>query len=165
MHSTHIAGVDPGIIHTGVVELNLYPAQREILLYHEALVGMDAQAVLDVITRAPNAPGDTATHVFVEGYRPRQNLTPDRKMQEGVAAIRAATGGKVLDNMGVKKIITPDLMKVFGVWTFSTTTHHQDLRSAARIALLGAVKDDQLNPIIADIVRDYLDGNPWTITQ
>ena len=42
-------------------------------------------------------------------------------------------------------------------------THHQDLRSAARIALLGMLRDEQMNRLLADVVRDHLAGETWTI--
>jgi hypothetical protein len=54
-------------------------------------------------------------------------------------------------------------MELLGVWKFKTPTHHQDLRSAARILLLGMFKDPQLNKLIADIVRSHLRGKDWSV--
>ena len=85
-------------------------------------------------------------------------------MVTAVSEMRKATGGKVLLNEGVKKVIRPELMKLLHVWLFSTKTHHQDLRAAARIGLFGMVKDEHLNRVLADIVRDHLDGCDWKVT-
>jgi hypothetical protein len=105
------------------------------------------------------------THIFIEAYRPRSHFNTDARMTEAVNATRAALPGSiVLLNTGVKKVVKQPLMELLGVWKFSTPTHHQDLRSAARIALLGALRDDKLNRIIADIVRDHINGNDWCVT-
>ena len=55
---------------------------------------------------------------------------------------RVMPDARFLPNMGIKRVITQDLMELLEVWSFTTATHHQDLRAAARIALLGMVKDD-----------------------
>jgi hypothetical protein len=65
--------------------------------------------------------------------------------------------------MGVKKIVKPAVLITLGAWLFSTPTHHDDLRSAARIAVLGMMKDPEMNLLLADIIRDHLGGQPWTI--
>ena len=104
--------------------------------------------------------------VFIEGYRSRSNFAHDAKMITAVQTLkRLIPGSTVLDNMGVKKIITPDLMKVLGVWTFTLQTNHQDLRSAARIALFGMVKEDEYNTLLAKIITDHINGNPWIVIK
>jgi hypothetical protein len=45
MSVTHVVGVDPGLVHTGVVSLMFDPVHREIHVDHEAVVGPDATAV------------------------------------------------------------------------------------------------------------------------
>jgi hypothetical protein len=86
-------------------------------------------------------------------------------MLNAVAEFRKETKGTVLDNTGVKKIVKPSVLQVLGAWDFATPTHHQDLRSAARIAVLGMMKDQTMNTLLADVVRDHIDGKPWTITN
>jgi hypothetical protein len=164
MQSTHIVGIDPGIVHTGVVEMNFYPRDREITVQHEVVLGTDAAAVRDWIYRVPSAPGETAPVIFIEGFRARSNLGHDREMTEAVAAMKQATKGQVLDNMGIKKVVRTEVLKLLGVWQFATPTHHQDLRSAARIAVLGMLKDPDLNRLLADVVRDHLDGRTWDVS-
>jgi hypothetical protein len=65
--------------------------------------------------------------------------------------------------MGVKKVVKSPLMELLGVWDFRLKTHHQDLRSAARIALLGMLKDDHLNKLLTDVVADHLRGENWNV--
>lgn len=54
-------------------------------------------------------------------------------------------------------------MNLLGVWKFSTVTHHQDLRSAARIALFGMLKNEETNRLLADVVADHLKGSDWDV--
>lgn len=161
MSVTHVVGVDPGLVHTGVVGLAFNPHTKVLQLKHEAILGPDGPAVrrwIDNEIHLPHA-------IFIEGYRPRSNLNSDKRMVEGVAEIRRATGGQVLLNTGVKKVVKKSLMELLGVWSFPTVTNHQDLRSAARIALLGMLKDEGMNQLLADIVRDHLEGRDWHVAR
>jgi hypothetical protein len=162
MSVTHVVGVDPGLVHTGVVRMVFTPASQEVWVRHEAINGLDAAAVAKWCQAEAREQKPT---IFIEGYRPRSNLNNDKRMVEGVAAIRKATGGQVLDNTGVKKVVRKSLMDLLGVWSFSTVTHHQDLRSAARIALLGMAKDGDMNRLLADIVRDHVEGRDWCVVH
>lgn len=147
MSVTHVVGIDPGLVHTGVVNLLFDQSKRTITVCDRVVDGLAEKDIKAGVILAGVKP-----HIFIEDYRPRSNLGTDRRMLEGVALIHKAVGGKKLDNMGVKKIIRRPLMELLDVWSFATATHHQDLRSAARIALLGMVKDDELNRLLADIV-------------
>jgi hypothetical protein len=84
-------------------------------------------------------------------------------MLAAVADMRRETRGTVLNNTGVKKVVRQPLMELLGVWKFSTTTHHQDLRSAARIALLGMLKHQELNRLLTEVVKDNLEGRGWRV--
>lgn len=168
MSVTHVVGVDPGLVHTGVVSLVFTPADRKIFVAHEAVAGLDGQAVnLAIANNWHSSLGSyVKPDIYIEGYRPRSNLNSDKRMVEGVAKIKATLpGSTVLLNTGVKKVVKKDLMELLGVWSFSTVTHHQDLRSAARIALLGMLKDEEMNRLIADIVRDHLKGRDWHVAH
>lgn len=156
---THIVGIDPGIVHTGVVSMEFFVASRKMQASHVAIPGPDADAVQGWITsqRGPDKP-----HVYIEGYRSRGGRSShDKDMLLAVDSIRKATGGKVLDNMGIKTTVKRPVLELLGVWKFSTPTHHDDLRSAARIAVLGMLKHH--NELLADVVRDHLDGRPWRV--
>ena len=158
-----IIGVDPGIVHTGVVLIRVLPHARSIEVWHEAVAGTNTTAVRDWIYRHKVEPKPP---VFIEAFRPRSNFGHDQQMVTAVSEMhKALPGSTVLQNTGVKRVITQPLMELFGVWKFSTSTHHQDLRSAARIALLGAVKDETMNEIVANVTRDGIDGRHWPVTH
>jgi hypothetical protein len=159
MSVTHVVGVDPGLVHTGVVGLSFFPNRREVHVGHAAVAGPNAKQVEAFAITQLALP----QHRFIEAYRPRSAFGTDQRMVTAVAEMRKATGGTVLDNTGVKKVVKQPLMELLGVWKFSTVTHHQDLRSAARIALLGMLRDEQMNRLLADVVRDHLAGRTWTI--
>lgn len=161
MHPTHIVGVDPGLVHTGVVRLLFVPSVREVHLEHEAIAGPDAKATADWISTGEFV----EPTVFIEGYRPRSHFNSDAQMTAAVQQIRAATGGRVLLNTGVKKVVKQPLMELLGCWKFSTVTHHQDLRSAARIALLGMLKQESFNVLLTSVVRDHLAGRTWRVSS
>jgi len=161
----HIVGIDPGLVHTGLVRMVFDSAQRSVSLEHEVISGAQPpedqgkQANLWAKQQPPKRPA----YVYIEGYKPRHHYGSDPKMIALANEMRRWTGGKVLLNTGVKKVVKKDLMILLGVWSFGTVTHHQDLRAAARIALLGMLKDPALNRVLADIVRDHLNGQTWAI--
>jgi hypothetical protein len=161
MSVTHVLGIDPGLVHTGMVWLSFVPKMREVQVRHHAVAGPDIMK----IQRLAGAFSGDDCRIFIEAYRPRSAFNTDARMGEAVSTIRVATGGTVLDNTGVKKVVKQPLMELLGVWKFATPTHHQDLRSAARIALLGMLRDERLNTVVANVVRDHLDGNTWTRVQ
>lgn len=123
------------------------------------VVGPDARAVAAWIRGIGQHP-----RIYVEQYRTRQHLSSDMRMVKAELDLRQALpGARFLPNMGIKRVITQDLMDVLEVWRFPTPSHHQDLRAAARIALLGMVKEDDTNAVLAAVVRDHIDGNPWKV--
>jgi hypothetical protein len=158
-----VIGVDPGIVDTGCVSMVFKPNLKTLHIEHIVIAGDDAPAVTSWVTH-PNRP--SKRFVFVEAYRPRLKLDSDQRMVQAESNLRQLlTDAAFLPNTGVKRVIPQQLMEVFGVWSWPTITHHQDLRSAARIALLGMVKDTRLNAIMADVVRDHLEGRPWRVAH
>lgn len=163
MSVTHIVGIDPGLVHTGVVRLVFDTSRKSFWTDHVAVAGpnvVDARTWINQpVLKLP------APEVFVEGYRPRSHYGTDSRMLDAVSSFRSGIpGAKVLDNTGVKKVVRRDLMELLHCWKFSTVTNHDDLRSAARIALLGMLKDDVHNELLADVVKATLDGEPWVVT-
>lgn len=158
MSVTHVVGVDPGLVNTGVVDLQFWPRARKLEIRHTVVDGPDAAAVAACITGTPA--------IYVEAYRPRQNLNSDTRMMRAEVELRAVlNGARFLPNMGIKRVVTADLLRLVEVWKFPTATHHHDLRAASRIALLGMVKHRDTNVVLADLVRAHLDGDPWTISH
>jgi hypothetical protein len=156
----HVAGVDPGLVHTGVVMFRFDTDNKEFAVDHYVAGGLDAAAVSDWLLKAPDAA------VFIEKYRPRAHYGTDEAMVKGEAAFKhALPKARLMDNTGIRKVVSPGLLRLLGAWTYDTPTHHQDLRSAARIAILGMLKDDSMNEVLADVIRDELDGRPWRQTD
>ena len=112
MHSTHIVGVDPGLVHTGLVRLGFERPQRRITVEHQALSGADvagAAAWLD-------HPRFATPIVFIEGYRPRSHMNTDAEMSKAVTEFRRELGGQVLLNTGIKKVVCRPLLEPVGGW-------------------------------------------------
>jgi hypothetical protein len=63
----------------------------------------------------------------------------------------------------VKKIVSRQLLELVHAYKFGAVTHHQDLRSAARIALLGMMLDPTLNRVLFDYAVDNVDGRDWHV--
>lgn len=163
MSMTHIVGVDPGLVDTGAVALRFDPIDEIVLIQHAVL---PAPATLELRVWLNALPGPYVPKTYIEQYRPRQRMNTDVRMIQLEQEIRSQIPGAVfLPNMGIKKVVTEDLMRMLQVWTWKTTTHHQDLRSAARIALLGMMKDSWTNELLADVVKDHLEGRTWGVVH
>jgi len=159
MSVTHVIGIDPGLVHTGLVSMLFKADCRELVISDRVIDGPDARAVLAAIPLNGVRPVK-----FIEGYRSRSNFYGDNKMVATVAEMAKVTRATVVQNMGAKQMVRRPLMELLGVWRFATPTHHQDLRAAARIAIYGMLKDDGMNALVASVVRDHLDGRTWQIT-
>ena len=146
------SGIDPGIVTTGVVTLSIDSDERVFQVYEKALTQEELPS-LSLWT--------PAKRIFIEAYEPRSNFGHDTRMAELVKQIADKTGGKVISNKGVKKVIRKKLMEYLGLWNFQTQTHHQDLRSAAYIMLYGMVKDEVGNQLLTQIVLDHLAHDDW----
>lgn len=158
---THVVGIDPGLVHTGVVSMEFSPGSRLINIRSEVFDGPDAEAVAQWV-EARRVIVHKKPIVFIEKYVPRQRFGTDENMVKAEAAFTAALPkAKLIRNTGVTKIVTPRVLAMLDVWQFNTTTHHQDLRAAAKILLYGMLKEPALNQLLADVVRDNLDGTPW----
>lgn len=166
----HVVGIDPGLVHTGVVRLVFKPDEHAVEIEAEPVAGPNAQAVREWVDEGQLRLFDgrrvvgTQPRTFIEAYRPRSHYDTDARMGKAVHELKARLPwAQVLNNTGVKQVVSQELMQLLGVWRFAAVTHHQDLRSAARIALLGMLKDDELNRLVADVVRDHLDGRSWNV--
>lgn len=149
-----LIGVDPGVVHSGVARIQLSTKHQTVDVRHELIDGPDAEAIYDAVTRFyhPDA------IVTIEKYEDRgtafQTHGPMRKVENDLR--RLLPEAQILSNTGIKKTVTDGLMKLFGVWTFSQSSHHQDLRSAARIGMLGGLKHDNVNIAMAKYVMSVI---------
>lgn len=159
----HVVGLDPGLVHTGCVRMVFNIRSQMISLDHEVINGLNSAATT---AWAEDARGLAHPDIFIEAYRPRHNLSSDQRMVAGVAELRAMLPGAiVLPNLGITRVVPMQLMALLGVWDWPQSTHHQDLRSAARIALLGMMKNPRLNQVLSATVRDHLAGRTWEVTR
>lgn len=158
MSTYHIVGVDPGLVHTGVVSLTI--GEGAVAHTHALVQGLDAVATRQWIETLSVVPD----RIFIEKYVARLHYGADDRMIKGEAAFRRelpkAGFIRNTDSMSVVPLTVLDLL---GVWNFKTTSHHQDLRAAARIAVFGMMKDITLNRVLADAMRDAIGGDPWPV--
>ena len=156
-----VTGIDPGLVNTGVVVLRANTRQHHLNVEHFVIDGANhARQVVELLDEL----GYGDKHVFIEAFRERGNqYAQDKVMRELMADFRSVLPkATVLDNMGVKKIVTTETLGIFGMDNFPTT-HHRDLESAARILLYGMLKDDKLNKVVYEIVSDYVHHQPWSV--
>ncbi len=150
-------GIDPGLIHTGLVNFVLDSEKKQWRITSHVVLGLNVNECVELCkVLAQDGP------VFIEAYRPRSHFQQDENMAVAVRALRQRIpNSKVIQNTGATKVVKQSFMKMLSVWKFSETTHHQDLRAAARIGLYGALKDAQLNDALASFLSDNLSNQPW----
>jgi hypothetical protein len=170
-----LIGVDPGIVDTGVVSIKLDSLRETLQVTTQVWsdvteknghgINVDSFFLDDLAGFVQHEEAEnSATFTFVEGYRPRgRDMIQDRKMSILVQTINhTLKGSKIVDNTGIKKVVTEPLLKLFGCSRF-VGTHHADLKSAARVALKGGIDITPLNRILSDYVRDNLNGTSWSV--
>jgi hypothetical protein len=173
MKAVNLIGVDPGIVDTAAVWIRIDTENK--------IFEVEEKVWREVTTRGPKG---TITvderflnklrkfcrgqqHVFIENYRNRgRNPNQDQKMSMLVQVIHSTlSGSKLVDNTGVKNVVLEDTLELLGLHVATQKTHHNDIKSAKRIALKGAYQDPALNKLVADLVRDRLEGVPWTLMR
>ena len=169
-----VVGVDPGIVSPAAVlyQFNLL-TKRVVVLTSSVRVGTDlASRLVALQKKRLQKYYSTVTfwnethqfdHVFIEGYRSRSNFTTDRPMQEQVVEFKTnyskvSNNTKVLDNMGIHNVVRPKLFRLMGGFNLDRDrkTHHDDIQSAAKIALFGMIKDQELNMLLSEIVESAI---------
>ena len=160
-----IVGIDPGIVNTGIVIYGIYPNIRLISVAHTAIVGCDVQDIQTYLKQYAMDGPLPWTYLFVEAYRPRSHFDTDARMGAAVNDIkRMGTNIYALDNTGVKNVVSRALLELLNSWNFTTKSNHQDIRSAARIAILGMLKNETLNRLLAQIVFSEInDDHKWDV--
>jgi hypothetical protein len=147
-------GIDPGIVDTGAVTFYLDTEHLTFAVSTEKLTGGLPEPIEKYVKQHV---GDR-TLTFVEAYRDRGTVFNTHGTMRNIEAAlrRSLPDVQILDNTGVKKVVTKPLMQLLNCWNFPTVTHHQDLRSAARIALYGGLKDQEINSLLTRIVMKQL---------
>ena len=170
-----IIGIDPGIVHTGIVAYAIcthghcpIPMIYRVIDTEDAAEGERHRIISDgvsqfledmlpTLTSQNYAVQETPMLIFIEDYRSRASSNkPDAQMREIVSALRRLLPlANVVDNTGSKKIARPELMRSLGLNTFRAT-HHQDLQAASRIMIYGALKQEHLNALLAELLDRVL---------
>lgn len=163
MYNPIINGVDPGIVHTGIVSFVFDRDERTLDVDHAVVDGTDAVRARTVLQDMTGERDLRLMHTFIEEYRPRSNFGVNQQMMVANAEFKRELHGHLTRNTGVKKVVSKELMQLLHVWKFSTTTHHQDLRSAARIAILGMLLEPSLNEVLYQFTTDNIDGKAWDV--
>jgi len=169
--NTTLIGVDPGVVDTGAVVIMLRPSEKTFTVFHRVWRNVsskvngefivDPEFLKEIREFASDSSPRDKTLRFVEGYRNRgRDSRQDQQMTVLVQEIvKVVKGSTIVDNTGIKKVVKPGFMDLFG-FTFPGT-HHADLWSAARVALKGGLSDLETNTVLSNLTRDALDGTPW----
>ena len=150
-----IIGIDPGLVHTGVVMIKIDTIKNIHRVEHK-IVESDNPAETAAWVRRHDA--SNQAYIYIEKYLDRGTVfnTHSRMRVFEQELKRALPTAKLVDNTGAKKIVTRELMELLDVWKFPTT-NHQDLQAAARIALFGALKDTGLNRALYNLTITLLE--------
>ena len=150
-------GIDPGLVHTAVVTLEVDPFVKRWGTSFRVFDGLGDDVVEEIKQHTRR---DTA--VFVEEYKPRSHFSQDNEMVSGVSRLnKAIHKAQVISNTGVKKVVRRKVMDYFDLWNWPQVTHHQDLRSAGYILLYGMYKEPEFNQLIYNILADEFVRQPW----
>lgn len=153
MTSKTFIGIDPGLVHTGMVFMTVLhlptlpraSVNTTIDIEYKIISGDDhgRQALL---LATP------ASHVYIEAYRERgQMYAQNKQMLERMQEFRTMfPAAKIVDNTGSKQVLRREALKKLKLLKFPAT-NHQDLQAAARILIYGMLKDPEHNALLYQI--------------
>lgn len=157
-----VVGIDPGLVHTGLVRFHIDPLARRYIVDYAIAEGRADQTGPDIASVAYWWDQKPADHTYVEAYKPRSAFVTDAEMGRIVNELRVAfPKGRTILNTGSKQVIRRPLMELLDVWKFELRSNHQDLRAAARIGLYGMLKNPEQNEVLYTFVTEQLDGTHW----
>ena len=153
MTIVHLNGVDPGLVHTGVVDLLIDNQKRNIRVQAHVIDGPDVAAVAAKV--------DRKALLYIEKYEDRgTSFDTHSEMRTFETLLRKELPhATVLSNTGVRKVVTDMMLSV--LVGDLPTTNHKDLESAARIALYGGLKIPAINSVLYHATIDHLAGRSW----
>ena len=159
-------GIDPGLVHTAGVAVQASYVFNSFTIHTKVVDGISDSALAEMAEWAREKDVD---RVAIEGYRPRGHYQGDSNMMQAIKHLQTQIpGSKQVPNMGVKKVITNDTLKLLRLWSFQPKTHHQDLRSAARIGLFHYAQEpggsEWLYEIIQSVYKSTIFDKPMTYT-
>lgn len=166
---TSIIGIDPGEVHTGCVALLFNEGDRTVDVHYAVINGVE---VVEVRAWIEDMVKPAA--IFIEDYNPGNFGRVSKRMSEALGRLKAEFPPadspyivKYVDNAGVNTLIPAAVQRIFFGKGFVVPTHHDDLRSAGKIALLGMLQDKSqhdLRSLLSWVVQSELSGRPWTVT-
>ena len=163
-----LVGIDPGIVDTAAVKLTFNFEQETWSLRTRVWSNVTERLGLNDVHVQQEFLDDLRafceTAPFIEGFRQRgRDTLQDQRMLALIRELKQGLkGSTIVDNTGIRKIVTEPMMKLFEVSRFPGT-NHADLKSAARVALAGGIKSEELNPLLARFVTQRLLENKWTL--
>lgn len=172
-----LIGIDPGIRDTGAVAIRLDSKAKTWSIHHQVwndvskieknVVIIDPLFKRQVALFVKNEEDAAPTFVGIEGFRQRgRNQKQDKQMLYMVQKIKELLpGSQVVDNTGIKNVVTEDMLRLFKVNRFRVNTNHSDLKSASRVALKVAIGIPILNQMIYQFILDNVEGEPWVLTS
>ena len=160
-------GIDPGLVHTAGVAVQASHVLGSFTIHTKVVDGISDSALAEMAEWAQEKAVDA---VAIEGYRPRGHYRGDSNMMQAIKHLQTQIpGSSQVPNMGVKKVITNDTLKLLRLWSFQPKTHHQDLRSAARIGLFHYAQapggSEWLYELIQSVYKSTIFAKPMTNTR
>ena len=165
-------GIDPGLVHTAGVAVQASHSIASFTVHTKVVDGISASALSEMAEWAREKAVDG---VAIEGYRPRGHYQGDSNMMQAIKHLQTQIpGSEQVPNMGVKKVITNDTLKLLRLWSFQPKTHHQDLRSAARIGMFHYAQVPGGSEWLYDIIKNvykttifdkHLTNNRWLFQE
>ena len=168
-------GIDPGLVHTAGVAVRANLVATSFTIRTKVVDGISDSALAEMAEWAASVGAEweqkkAVDAVAIEGYRPRGHYQGDSNMMQAIKHLQTQIpGSRQVPNMGVKKVITNDTLKLLRLWSFQPKTHHQDLRSAARIGLFHYAQlpggSEWLYELIQSVYKSTIFAKPMTNTK
>ena len=165
-------GIDPGLVHTAGVAVRVNHVDTSFTIHTKVVDGISDSALAEMAEWAREKDMDV---VAIEGYRPRGHYQGDSNMMQAIKHLQTQIPeSRQVPNMGVKKVITNDTLKLLRLWSFQPKTHHQDLRSAARIGLFHYAQVPGGSEWLYDVIKsvykttifdEHLTNNRWLFQE
>ena len=107
----NVAGIDPGVVHTGIVTLKFDFMGKELTEKHAVVDGIDPIATAAKLSSMVYPATLGTCDTFIEKYRPRSGFSTNDKLMEANATLPPETLGELLQNTGVVKVVSKELME------------------------------------------------------
>ena len=175
MSKLTLVGIDPGIVDTAAIAITLDFLRKRVNIVTQVWTNVTLRqhrkitindGYLDEIRAFVDhsAFENSATFTGIEGYRDRgYNMEQDQAMNAIIQSTQEILPGSlIVDNTGIKKIVTEPMLKMFFCTRFQGT-NHADIKSAARVALRVGIGVEAINHLLSDFIKQNLAGDTWEL--